>query len=363
MPYKLFDSVDELLAPQTLSELSGQPVAGVRRQFYDPADSKSGNRFLTIETNHETTHRDSQRFIVKRILINQDWIMCATDDHCCRSVTLWQYGLLGRLPPEIEHGIIACAQDDDGWAILMRDLRETLTPYAQFNTQDNKRFLNAIAALHSAFWEASELSNAGLGLCSLWHTYTWPSRRTGHRKTDSPGGNPQLVLEGWDQLLEMVEPDVADILQDLTRDPRPLCDALSRYPWTLVHGDWRHANLGIVRTGQAKVLLLDWQLATLAPPAVDLARYLACNSTLLPISKEDAILYYRQRLAHHLGTRFDESWWLSQLQLALLGGFLQECWAIALKATWWDEGVGARDHWRADLVWWSHQVRLGVQWL
>ncbi|MCB0156009.1 MAG: phosphotransferase [Anaerolineae bacterium] len=140
--------------------------------------------------------------------------------------------------------------------------------------------------------------------------------------------------------------------------------ALGQFPLTLVHGDWRHANQGLLRdNGQTRVLLLDWQLATAAPPVVDLARFLIANSPLLPLSKEATIAFYRARLAHYLGPRFADDWWQPQLELGLLGGFLQDGWAVALKATHWHVGASARAQWQADLQWWSAQVRLAQHWL
>jgi thiamine kinase-like enzyme len=168
----------------------------------------------------------------------------------------------------------------------------------------------------------------------------------------------------------LVAEDVATIVERLLEEPQPLCDALDHYPHTLIHGDWRHPNLGWL-AGEAgepdQTVLLDWQFAAAGPPAIDLARYLALNSALLPISKEEAIEFYRRQLAQGLGARYDERWWRPQLELGLLGGFLQSGWAIALDsiARWgeWPQELGGSEHWRNDLAWWSEQIRRAVQWL
>ena len=102
---------------------------------------------------------------------------------------------------------------------------------------------------------------------------------------------------------------------------------------------------------------------SMADPAVELARYLGTNSVLLPRSKEDTIAFYRQRLAERLGSQFDPAWWRPQLALGLLGGFVQDAWSMVLKATHWHVGEGDREHWQADLAWWSEQVRMGIKWL
>ncbi len=284
-------------------------------------------------------------------------------DRLCRAVTLWQHGLLDRLAPHIDHGIIACARDDGSWALLMRDLGPTLLAYVRFTAWENDAFLEAMAHLHATFWSAPELEDQGLGLCPMRAAYTMFAPSSGRRESASNLEIPQRIVEGWDLLPSLIAPDVAEILAALLEDPTPLCQALRRLPQTLNHGDWRHANQGLWRDDRRRVVLLDWQLATIAPPGLDLGRYLGTNSVLLPGSKEATIESYRRFLAGRLGSAFDDDWWRPQLALALLGGFLQDGWAIALKATSWHVGADARDHWRQDLLWWSQQVRAGAAFL
>lgn len=359
MTHQLLASVDDLLAPAHLSILAGQPVDAVQRLPIQARYALSGSRLSVIQTNNG----HGPQFILKQVSLAWDWQMRATDDRQCRSIALWRRGLLDRMPPEIEHGVLACAQDGAGWAILMRDYQPTLLPYARFSPEDNSFFLDAMAALHAAFFQAPDLEDPTLNLCRLRDVYAVFSPQTGWREAGGEDEIPRRILEGWTILPGLVPSDVADVTKQLVSDPQPLVDALSRYPLTLVHGDWRHANQGILRNRHSRLLLLDWQLSTAAPPAVEMGRCLATNSILLPVSKEDAIAGYRQRLAQRLGERFDEGWWRPQLALALLGGFVQDGWALALKATHWHVGADARGHWQADLQWWSEQVREGIKWL
>ncbi len=185
-----------------------------------------------------------------------------------------------------------------------------------------------------------ELDDPALGLCTLRQIYTLLSPQTGHREAGRSHGHPKLILEGWDLFKTLVAEDVAGIIETLLEDPQPLCAALARYPRTLLHGDYRHANLGRLQGERDQAALLDWQLAAVAPPAVDLARYLATNSALLPVTKEATIETYRRQLAQGLSAHYDENWWQPQLELGLLGAFLQDGWAIALKR---DPFVGGMD--------------------
>lgn len=295
--------------------------------------------------------------------MERDWLMRASEDQACRSVRLWQHGLFDHMPSEIAHGILACARDDEGWMILMEDLEATLVPYSRFSVRTNQFFLDAMAALHATFFESPKLSDQTIGLCEIKHVYSTFSPLVGQRESGSSEEIPKKILEGWDLVYSMVDPDITEVIQKIHDDPKILCDALDRYPKTLVHGDLRHANLGLLRGKRTRVVILDWQLTSAAPPAVDLGRYLGTNSALLPVPKRVAIIYHRNRLAYRLGKQFDPGWWRPQLELCLLGGFVQDGWAIALKATHWNVGEGARRRWRADLGWWSERVRAGVKWL
>ncbi len=347
------------MAPENLSELLGEVVTAVSIAPLFAKYSKSGSRLSRVDINHG----QCPSLILKQVSFRTDWLMRATNDDKTRAVALWEHGLMDLFPPEITHARLACARNGEGAAILLRDESTNMLPYVRFSPADNAFMLEAMAALHATFFESPLLESPDLGLCRLSDVYSMFSPETGRREADGIDEVPKRILEGWELVKTAVPPDVADIILRLLDDPAPLCAALNRYPHTLVHGDWRHANQGLARNGNPRLILLDWQLATIAPPAVELGRGLGTNSVLLPISKEEAIDYYKVDLARRLGSRFDENWWKPQLALGLLGGFLQDGWAIVLKATHWHVGADAREHWQTDLSWWSDQVRSGAEWL
>jgi hypothetical protein len=363
MRHELYASLDEMLTPETLSALEGRPVTAVCCAPFPSSFSLSGccEHFLRLETNGERPYR----YVVKRISQEWDWIMRATDDRHGREVVLWQYGLLDQLPQELAHAVVACAVDGPGWAILLRDVSAALvlSYYEPIPREDNARFLDALAALHATFWDGRHGAGGAPGLCSLWHRCTWPSPQTGRREAGSSDELPPLLLEGWETLKKMIDPDVADVVYDLLDNPQPLCDVLGRYPQTLVHGDARRANLGVLQEEPPRVVCLDWQLAGLAPPCVDLAWYLADNELILPVPKDVAVACYRDNLACRLGSSFDEQWWEPQLELSLLAGFLQHGWRQAVDATLPDESYAARTFWRSELAWWSRHIRSAAEWL
>ena len=95
-------------------------------------------------------------------------------------------------------------------------------------------------------------------------------------------------------------------------------------------------------------MLLDWAYPGEAPPAWELAWYLALNRSRLPESKEATIARYRTAL--EAAGVITEPWWARQLDLCLLG----------MAATMgWEKAVGDRP----ELAWWSARAQDAARWL
>jgi hypothetical protein len=357
-----FTSLDEVLAPETLSQLVGHPIVSVRRRPFVGGHSASGSTFLAVETN------DGQgpRFVVKQSSPATDWIVRGTADELGREMLAWTSGLLDRLPTEMTHPVIACGRDAGGWGILMRDVSDDLlrdpmgeTPISEI---DHRRYLDALAALHAAFWDQPETVDPAIGFCSPRYRCTVFSPETGRREADHPNEVVREIREGWDLLWTLLEPDVATIIRRLHSDPAPLCAALARYPQTVIHGDPRGSNLGIVPGLQPRVIMIDWQLVGPGAPAADLGWYLSNLGVKAPVANEITIAWYRAALAQQLGPRFDERWWRPQLELSLLGQLVRLGWGHA-----WDvlrhPSPAIRAWARAELPWWCARAREGAQWL
>ncbi|MCP4288802.1 MAG: hypothetical protein GY792_30995, partial [Gammaproteobacteria bacterium] len=131
MEHTLYDSLEDMIRPETLGGLENKTFTTTRlAPFQSVGWSASGSKFLALHTTngHQATNGNDPSYVVKRISREWDWIMNTTDDQYGRTATLWQHGILDRLPEEIEHTVVACATDGTGRAILMRDVRETLLP-------------------------------------------------------------------------------------------------------------------------------------------------------------------------------------------------------------------------------------------
>lgn len=353
----LYANVDTLLAPGTLSALTGTPVRSVALRPLPHVDGLSGAHLGIVDTNGG----DGPPLVLKRIASASDWVMRVTGDTQGRAVQVWATGLLDRMPPEISHEALACSRDGEGWAILMRDVGGRLFPPGDhpIGIDENERLLDAMAALNAAFWDAPLTGAALEASASLDRRYRGFMPRTMTPEARGPDEIPPLVLRGWELLETAVDPGVAGVIRPLLDDPAPLSRALGRYPQTFIHGDWKLGNLGLHPGERGPVILLDWAVWGPAPPGVELAWYLAVNSARLPVSKEETIACYREALARRLGPRFDEAWWRPQLELALLGGFLLLGWSKLLGA--FDDNADVRERERAELVWWSDRVREGAK--
>lgn len=358
MTHKLYASVDELLAPETLTALTGQLVKDVRCLPMDAG--LSGSALFTVEADGD---QGNKRLVLKRMLPKSDWVMTATNDQRCRAVALWQARLLDRLHSPILYATFACAYDGDGWAMLMDDVSGTLMTNQPFTADQVYFFLQTLAALHATFWEAAELSAPELGLCTTLDLLQVLSPVTAPRFLNTASPVPQWLIEGWPALQQIVPPDVVAVLSNLYNDPQPLCTALARYPATLVHGDYRYANLGILRQTAPQAVILDWQLAGHSAATVDLAWFLSTPNVLRsPVAKDAAIAYYRQQLVERLGEHFNENCWQPLLALGQLVNVLRSaCTKARTVVITTDETMRATQ--RRALEIYSEQVRAALRWL
>jgi hypothetical protein len=161
----------------------------------------------------------------------------------------------------------------------------------------------------------------------------------------SPAAVPRYMDAGWARLPHESF-RLSRLVFPLLRDPTPLLEALGSLPHTLVHGDWKAANIGSHADG--RTVLLDFgEVPGEATPIADLAWYLALNAALLPESKDAVIERYRRALEGH---GVDTSpWWDQALAVELLGSMVQFGWEKALG------GAGA------ELDWWEQRALEGAR--
>ncbi len=312
-----------------LDELLGRAE---ERVPWVPEDTKSGARFERVVIGGE-------RFVLKYQDPEDDWLLRATGDPGRSYVALWESGLLGRLPPVVDHAVVAAAFDGAVGRILLRDVSAALLePDAPFTPEQHRRFMDHMAALHATFWGWSD----DVGLTSSTRRYLMFSPTVAARESarGNDGVVPRAMDEGWRRLPDVSSSMAAAVLP-LLDDPTPLVAALARVPHTLVHGDWKAANLGSHPDG--RTVLLDFGEAPgEASPLADLSWYLALNAALLPEPKDVVLASYRDALERSgVAT---SAWWDDAVALELLGCMLQFGWEKALggpgdELAWWEERV------------------------
>lgn len=315
-PWPVAGSVGELLATAT------------DREPFASSDGKSGVPMERVVIGGE-------RFIVKHLSIDGDWIMRATGDLACRPLLVWRSGILARMPASIDHCFVGVAVEPRGAALLLRDVGPWLVPEGDdpISLEQQSRFVDHMAELHAALWGWEDT----IGLAPLGSRYSFftPEVAACEDARGSGVDVPKIAMEGW-RRLPGVSLRLAEIVLPLLRDSDPLVAALERTPQTFVHGDWKMGNLGSCPDG--KTILLDWAVPGRAPACIELAWYLALNRRRLPCGKEEAITAYRAALERHgIDT---EPWWRRQLALSLLGAAVQFGWEKAYdepdEVEWWE---------------------------
>lgn len=358
MSLHIFDSLEQLLSPDGLARIAGGPIESVERGPLS-AEHYSGS---VLETIRASRSGQPVRYVLKRFSYERDWIMRRTRDTLVRESALYREGVYARMPGSCLAPVVATARDGGSWANLMEDVSDWLalggnTPIP---LADLEQYLLSLAALHARFLNDDSLADPALGLSTLADFITILSPEGARRDIEAGRGHPVLewCVLGWEMFVESAPADAVRLVRALQRDVNPLVDAVRRAPHTLVHGDYKIANLGR-RSG--RTVILDWQDAAFGPPLLDLGYFVAINSARLPVSKDEAARLYRGALAA-AGCAYPDANWERDLALGLLaGGAMRLLWQKALGAGSDDPVV--RDRERAEVEWWSDQIVNAARWL
>lgn len=351
--YELFDSVEAMLSPQSMTDILKRNVSQVTFQLFESADGNSGSQIYKVTA-------DDQQFVMKRTNVSVDWLALAFDDPQCRSVRLWQYGVLDRLQPHIDHAIVAASHNGDDYALLMHDMSAGLFQSNYLTIKTVHTLLDALAAMHATFWEDDSLSDPQLGLCDIETMVTawWPLYHDRYRHITE---TVDFFSKSWDTLFDMLEPDVRDAIQSLMDNPQPLFERLASYPATLIHGDYRLVNLALLPDTQ-QLVALDWQVASYAPASFCLSWLLRSLKRREIESDYDGTDYYYRQLAARLGNRFDPGLWQPLLEVGRLAEGLR---TMLLTADWAvnAENDDERQRLRQTIDSDNDMVRKGLKWL
>ena len=240
---------------------------------------------------------------------DSDWIMRCTGNTSYWEFQVWSAGRYHAAPAVIDHAMIGMALESTDeapqLAMLMDDRSADLVPPGDdpIPAAQHAGFIEHLAIMHAAGlgWHDD------LGLYPLASAGRCSSRR---RRSPPSCGAPDVPVpimvadQGWGLLPEK-DPALFELVTAIHRDPGRLAGLLRETPQTFVAGDWKLGNLGTRPSGDT--VLLDWAYPGEAPPAWELAWYLALNRSRLPESKEATIARYRTALEAAGVTT--EPWW------------------------------------------------------
>jgi hypothetical protein len=127
---------------------------------------------------------------------------------------------------------------------------------------------------------------------------------------DQRGLLPGWIREGWQLMEEALDPGVFTQISRLKQNPQPLLELLSRYPFTLLHGDYASRNLAYL---DPHPIAFDWQMAGPSLMTMDLIWF--ADNVRGSMETDQVIRYYRRRLEEYLNQPFDDMDWQAMIQL------------------------------------------------
>ena len=158
-----------------------------------------------------------------------------------------------------------------------------------------------------------------------------------------------------------MDQDVFVQLNQLRNNPQPLLQAMERYPYTLVHGDYRESNLAYLKPEQPAAF--DWQMAARSLMTTDLAWFIdQWNYLLDEMGKTKLRCYYRGRLETYLDRHFEDSAWKAMVELGNLYNIL---FTTCFSAYWFKhaDDPELQQYLELRLKQRNQQVRDGMRWL
>jgi hypothetical protein len=287
---------------------------------------------------------DGKVLIAKRIVPGADWIGRASADPG-REGLLFTSGLLDRLPPAIDHAMVAAARDGDAWWLIMRDVSDQLLDdNSVVSREANRRLLAALNEMWEGFWgERVEF----LAPQAVRLQMAAPS--IGGRERDGVDLLPKQFEVTWEAFADAVDPDVAEAVLELVEDPAPLAAALDTRGTTLLHGDIRDEQIGLAGR---RLVLLDWGLATQGHPVVDYAWYLMHCAWRIDATHDQ--LWEDFRAAR--GERDDPP----AVGLGTIAGLMMYGWILGHSAVIHPDPA-ERTWARAELQWWVPRARRALE--
>ena len=306
----------------------------VARVSMDGHDGHSGARLERV------TLDDGRRMVLKHVDPATDLGMRLSGDHLGREATLWESGVLDRLPADVGHAVVDVARGER-ISILMRDVGHATLGWGDpLDARQVRRIVAAMRSLHRTF--------AGVHIPALCDLDTLLGAFHPHRLRalagDIDNPLPGIARRGWEALADLLPGHQFDAVERAAADPTVLAAMLRKTGTTLLHADPWPVNIALDRD---QVIFLDWGVATAGPPALDLALFLWGASGTLTVHPDAVIDEFRAHADAHD---------LAALDACLFAALVLYGWdKAALVANASSPSTRQRRH--DDLHWWVAQAK------
>ena len=281
---------------------------------------------------------DGAAFVLKRLSLERDWIMRATDDEACREANI---AAMSRVTSSrVMNPAVGAARDGSGYAVLMQDISSRLLPEGPISRAQLDSILEGVAELHRCSWPDA------VPWCAVDKRLTLltPQGAAVARAGGAPVADD--IERGWRLFERHATDDARETMYRLFADPTPLVAALETLPFAFLHGDLKFDNVGLDEDG--RLWLIDWAMTLVAPPAVEMGWFLAVNSRRLPASLDDVMGLYAEAAGVPPALRAKHD------ALLVLCGLLLRGWRKALDA---EEGDPV------ELAWWCERAARATAYL
>jgi hypothetical protein len=288
---------------------------------------------------------DGRVLIAKRIVPGADWIGRASADPG-REGMLFTSGVLDRLPPALDHAMVAAARDGDAWWLVMRDVSdELLDDHSIVPREANRRLLAAVNEMWEVFWGERVECPCSPGRAA-------PAGRSVARQARARRDRPPP---------QAARGDVGGLRRGggpgrrrsrcsrSSKTPRRSPPALDALRTTLLHGDIRDEQIGLAGR---RLVLLDWGLATQGHPVVDYAWHLMHSAWRIDATHDQ--LWEDFRAAR--GERDDPL----AVELGMIAGLVMYGWILGHSAVIHPDPA-ERTWGRAELDWWVPRARRALE--
>ncbi len=292
-------------------------------------DGRQASPVLLLRSPNGASH-------VLKIFAREDWRRPLLGDGNIEA-HLFVSGVMHTMPaplfvPSID---LALHQGRDEIWLLMEDVSAGILPRGAFDDEKARWMLSAFAGLHARYWDKAE-ELAALPLLSLDANIAVilePVLTLGGRRPAEGWRGEALekipILKAMVPILfEVLGPAGTEYLLDLGDHREGWVRAFGDAPHTFCHGDIRRANTALFAPD--RIVAFDWDMASNAPAALDLAWYWFLQFWAYPPNdgrdiddREPLLAYYMDRLADHLGQGFDRMMFEQSFDLAWLKVFLQ----------------------------------------